>query len=356
MKRKRLPSLIGGVLVAALLLSMVVLPVGVQAAPTTYTALNPLGRIEAPDNQPLAERIGTLAGKTVGLVCWQTSTEGTGRFGGGALFMTGLKATLGAGSYVDRVIGLHFEQKEAWYDELADAVDAVVFAVAEDNMTAYWGAVHVRELEKRGVPCTIVVTNRFEETLKLAAEDHGITALRSVVIDKVDYSNAFYRNETIGGVTFAARQTNLVNVARPGITDALTTALTAAETAPGAIVPQNALADFTYAVGNATSSELGNYAEATAKFNADANAFGFGDGLELILPTRAAVDEMLAATTREPDEILGNIRMRNGVCTIEKVAINAVMAGAKPEYFPVIIAVMEVMAQGAEDYSYYYHA
>jgi hypothetical protein len=66
-----------------------------------------------------------------------------------------------------------------------------------------------------------------------------------------------------------------------------------------------------------------------------------GDGLPLTPPTRAAVDRMLTGTSRSPQEEIGLMAPRNGMATIEKIAINAVMAGAKPEFLPVIIAAIE---------------
>src|SRR5439155_1560580 len=50
---------------------------------------------------------------------------------------------------------------------------------------------------------------------------------------------------------------------------------------------------------------------------------------------------MLAGTDRKPDEIVGNIPPNLAPCTVEKVAINAVMAGCKPEYMPVVLGVLE---------------
>ena len=50
---------------------------------------------------------------------------------------------------------------------------------------------------------------------------------------------------------------------------------------------------------------------------------------------------MLAGTARSPNEVIGTVEPKRGKATIEKIAINAVMAGAKPEYLPVIIAAME---------------
>jgi hypothetical protein len=54
---------------------------------------------------------------------------------------------------------------------------------------------------------------------------------------------------------------------------------------------------------------------------------------------------MLAGTKRSPDEVIGRVPYRNGIATVEKIAINAVMAGARPEYFPIIISAMECLAE-----------
>jgi hypothetical protein len=66
------------------------------------------------------------------------------------------------------------------------------------------------------------------------------------------------------------------------------------------------------------------------------------DQLPIILPTEERVAEMLAHTSRRPDEIVGHMRPTQfreyWEYTVEKVAVNAVMAGARPEYFPVILA------------------
>ena len=50
---------------------------------------------------------------------------------------------------------------------------------------------------------------------------------------------------------------------------------------------------------------------------------------------------MEAGTTLSPQKVIGQVAPKNGTATVEKIAINAVMAGAKPEYFPVILAAME---------------
>jgi hypothetical protein len=68
------------------------------------------------------------------------------------------------------------------------------------------------------------------------------------------------------------------------------------------------------------------------------------DFLPIVLPTEERVEAMLAGTSRKPDEIVGRMRptafREFWEFTVEKVAVNAVMAGARPEYLPVILAAM----------------
>lgn len=71
---------------------------------------------------------------------------------------------------------------------------------------------------------------------------------------------------------------------------------------------------------------------------------GWGDGLPLIPPTEERVRAFVAASGRFPDEVIAEIPPRNGGATIEKIAINAVMAGAPAESMPLLIASMEAMA------------
>ena len=68
---------------------------------------------------------------------------------------------------------------------------------------------------------------------------------------------------------------------------------------------------------------------------------GWTDGLPVVPPTDARILRMLGGTTRKPDEVVGHIPPNLAPCTVEKVAINAVMAGCKPEYMPVVLAVLE---------------
>ncbi len=80
-----------------------------------------------------------------------------------------------------------------------------------------------------------------------------------------------------------------------------------------------------------------------AQFQALAAAAGFGDGLPLIPPTEARVREYVVMSGRFPDEVIGVVPPINGRATVEKIAINAVMAGAPPESMGLLIASLEAM-------------
>ncbi len=76
-------------------------------------------------------------------------------------------------------------------------------------------------------------------------------------------------------------------------------------------------------------------------FQTLATAAGFGDGLPLIPPTEARVREFVAASGRFPDEVIGLVPPSNGAATVEKIAINAVMAGAPAAAMPLLIAALQ---------------
>jgi hypothetical protein len=70
---------------------------------------------------------------------------------------------------------------------------------------------------------------------------------------------------------------------------------------------------------------------------------GWTDGLPIIPPTEEAVAEMLTGTDLPPDHIVATMVPRLGKATVEKIAINAVMAGALPTYMPLLIAGVKAM-------------
>ena len=73
---------------------------------------------------------------------------------------------------------------------------------------------------------------------------------------------------------------------------------------------------------------------------------GWTDGLPIVPPTPERVAQMLAGSDLAPGMSLGAMPPRWGEATIAKIAVNAVMAGCKPEYFPVVVtAVKAILAR-----------
>ncbi len=76
-------------------------------------------------------------------------------------------------------------------------------------------------------------------------------------------------------------------------------------------------------------------------------ARGWTDGLPVVPPTEDRVRRMLGGAKRSPGETVAWIPPRRGRATVERIAINAVMAGCRPEYMPVLLAAVEAMADPA---------
>jgi hypothetical protein len=183
------------------------------------------------------------------------------------------------------------------------------------------------KLEKLGVPGVFINCNTFNDDAVSAASDSGMPAVRHVVISSAE----FYR---------VRATTELVRPMVKSIFDEIVDDLIKPLTRFEAMVPE---------AGEETDGpalvtvEKNTYEEALEEFNRLFLENRWGDGLPLVPPTPDRVKWMLAGTRRSPQEILGTVRPKSGVATVEKIAINAVMAGARPEYFPVILAAMDIL-------------
>ena len=70
---------------------------------------------------------------------------------------------------------------------------------------------------------------------------------------------------------------------------------------------------------------------------------GWSDGLPIVPPTEEVIERMLSGTNRKPADIIATVPPRWGEATVEKIAINAVMAGCLPEYLPILITAVAAM-------------
>ncbi|MBV9805525.1 MAG: hypothetical protein JO286_00005, partial [Solirubrobacterales bacterium] len=70
---------------------------------------------------------------------------------------------------------------------------------------------------------------------------------------------------------------------------------------------------------------------------------GWTDGLPVVPASAELVDQFLAHTARDPDEVLWRMEHLGRECTVRTAAINAAMAGCLPEYFPIVLAAWDAV-------------
>jgi hypothetical protein len=83
----------------------------------------------------------------------------------------------------------------------------------------------------------------------------------------------------------------------------------------------------------------GSYEELVERFFDE----GWSDGLPVVIPTPRLVDAMLAGIDADRETVIGAIPPGGGVATLERVAVNAVMAGCRPEHLPLVVASLRAM-------------
>lgn len=273
---------------------------------------NPRGTPPAINLRPMAPRPASLEGKTVYFV--------DVRFMNGAAFLGEIQK-LFAEQYPN--VKTELRQKRGGYTEDDPELWAeiqkhdalVVMAIGHCSTCAPAVAVHCAHLEDMGIATAPLVTTAFVDLVKAVTFKQGMPELRFTFVP-----------HPVGGKTPAELREYGKN-AMGGITAALTRQLAAVEKRTGAQerpVPRLLGADSEDAL-HALLLEA-----------------GWTDSLPVVLPTEERVAAMLSGTGRKPDEVIGRMRptetQEDWSYTVEQVAANAVMAGAKPEYLPVILA------------------
>jgi hypothetical protein len=175
------------------------------------------------------------------------------------------------------------------------------------------------EIEDRGKPVVILVNYGFLNDALSAGSSRGMPAIRAIA-------------ETVPcESTIKDDIENGINSSFDNLLVALTKPLSAEETNPRPKVPEKP----TRIIFQGSLQEVNRFYYKR----------GWGDGFPIIPPTEEAVAEMLTGTDFPKDLELGRLICRLGKTTIEKLAINAVMAGALPTHFPVIIAATKLLLE-----------
>jgi hypothetical protein len=174
------------------------------------------------------------------------------------------------------------------------------------------------EIEKTGVPAVPIVSGRFVEDAVASTRAFGMPSLQWVVVPRI------YRN----------LEHDLCRSQTADVIDDLIGQLTSEIDARVSDIDT---------VGSRTYEADDRY-EAVLAMNDDLISEDFGDGLPLFPATKEAVEKMLTGTNLPPDHVVCDMPPGFGIATVEKIAINSVMAGAKPEHLPVVIAAVKAIS------------
>jgi hypothetical protein len=286
----------------------------------TLACVNPRGKIEVPAASGLINpRIKNLEGKTIAII-WDGKK-------GGDNFCAAIEELLNDQHPEAKTMRLVWGDAAA-AEKAKKEMDAFIYGVADNGMGGWIQIRQVIALEKLGKPGVFVIGDNAAHTSRMSAEDSGMPSIRIVSMPSIDY---YPNRSTVENIMPVAK------AALDNIIDALIRPLAEEEKNPP-VKDAAATAQMVEIVEESYESAL----ESFNKLYLDNH---WGDGLPLIPPTELAVKRMLAGTKRSPDEVLGRVPYRNGIATVEKIAVNAVMAGAKPECFPVILAAMECLIE-----------
>jgi len=286
----------------------------------SLVCLNPRGVLELPTPAGLANpRVKDLAGKKIAII-WDGKK-------GGDNFCVAVEELLKTKYPTATTMRLVWGDAEAaaWAKR---EMDTFIYGVGDNGMGGWIQCRQVVALERLGKPGIFVVGENAIHTARMSAEDAGMPRLRIVSLPSIDYYPNRLSVERIRPVAEASIDRIIDALTRPLMPEEMNPTLKA-QKKPAETVE--------------TTAE--SYESALEAFNQLYLERHWGDGLPLVPPTALAVRRMLAGTRRSPDEVIGRVPYRNGIATVEKIAINAVMAGAKPEYLPVIIAAMECLVE-----------
>ncbi len=260
-----------------------------------------------------------LTGKTIGII-WDGKK-------GGDNFCAAIEGLFNDRFPTVKTIRLVWGDADA-AEKAKKEMDAFIYGVGDNGMGGWIQCRQAIALEKLGKPGVFVIGDNAAHTSRMSAEDAGMPTVRIVSLPSIDY---YPNRSTIENIMPVAE------ASLDSIIGALTRPLTVEERNP-AVKDNKKTAQMVEIAAESYESAL----EYFNKLYLDNH---WGDGLPLIPPTELAVKRMLGGTRRSPDDVIGRVPYRNGIATVEKIAVNAVMAGARPEYFPVILAAMECLTE-----------
>ncbi len=179
------------------------------------------------------------------------------------------------------------------------------------------------KIEGRGIPTVAIVAKSFEAQTRASAHGLGLLGFPYAMV-----------KDCLTGLS-PEEITRQAGEAVPAVIEGLTKSLGDEAVSIDVLRPEPTAAE---------RFEAGDHFKAFQAINRAFLERGWADGFPLWPATREATDEMLAGTTRPPQDIVGILSPGHGLATVEKIAVNAVMAGCSPSHMPVLIAIVEAVS------------
>ena len=280
---------------------------------TVLNVHNPRGKIKTVPRFPASPRLTSINGKKIGVL----------KFG-----VWGITETLWPRleeALKNQAKDIQFREwsfmggpgsRDARLKEMAEYSDGVIVMLGLTGTSSARVALDAVAMEKLGKPVAFAITRPFEPNARFVAGREGLPDISLVVVPL----EALPHPAEIEELNFNKFADDVIN--------ALTQTPSIESDEP---------------VGDDLDFSGPTYAKAMISMEKYFLQHGWGDGFPLIPPTREAVDEMLEGTELSPDYSIGMIEPGGGEATIEKIAVNAVMAGCLPQHLPVVIAAVEAI-------------
>jgi hypothetical protein len=173
----------------------------------------------------------------------------------------------------------------------------------------------------------------------VAAEDAGVPTASIVITGFLGQADAVATSEGMANLAIAEYPgvpiTDSDDTLKSKVNDVLSNNIIRALTSPPKEVKALIEPDPTDIVFEGSLEEVNNYFEVNL----------WTDGLPIIPPTIEQVERFLEFTDRAPDEVIGILPPEKREATVCNIAVNGTMAGCRPEYMPLLIAVVEAIAE-----------
>lgn len=291
-----------------------------------YTVLSPWAKSEYLEKKPINKRIDTLEGKTIGLYASFKEYH--------PFFMREVERQLAAlypsaefSHYtyiVDTCEIQNDPENYPIFKQWLSGVDAVIGVGADMGSCALYMGYNFAEIERLGKPAVLLSKYQYISSSRKGAGARSYPGLRTVTYDGPGFvpNGVDCEKWTIGCYR------DIIAEMLPEIINALTSPLTAEERNPPAA------RDWSGDTFTGTLDEINDYFYKN----------GWTNGTPVVPPTEEAVLEMLKGTDLPRDHVVAELPPMLGKATVEKIAINGIIAGCLPTYMPLLIAAVEGMA------------